>query len=37
MVLDPAMGLERANHCIGTAGPSVWVMAKGSWLKFLKV
>ena len=37
VVLDPSMGLERANHCIGTAAPSAWVMPSGSWFKYLKV
>ena len=37
MVLDPAMGLERANHCIATAKPSAWVLPAASWFTYLKV
>ena len=37
VIIDPSMGLERCNHCIATAKPSVWLWTKGSKFKFLKV
>ena len=37
IIIDPSMGLERCNHCIATAKPSVWLWTKGSKLKWLKV
>jgi acyl-coenzyme A synthetase/AMP-(fatty) acid ligase len=37
IIIDPSMGLERCNHCIATAKPSVWLWEKGSKFKFLKV
>ena len=37
IIIDTSMGLERANHCIATAKPSVWLWMKGSKFKFLKV
>ena len=37
IIIDPAMGLERSNHCVATAKPSVWLWTKGSKFKFLKV
>lgn len=37
IIIDPAMGLERCNHCITNAKPSVWLWTKGSKFKFLKV
>ena len=37
VVLDPAMGLERTNHCVATAAPSAWLYPCGSWFKYLKV
>ena len=37
MVLDPAMGVERSNHCVTISKPDVWVWPKGSWYKLLKV
>jgi acyl-CoA synthetase (AMP-forming)/AMP-acid ligase II len=36
VILDPSMGLERANHCIKIAGPSAWLTPAGSWFKYLK-
>ena len=37
MILDPSMGLERANHCIANARPAAWILPSGSWYKYLKV
>ena len=37
IIIDPSMGLERANHCVATAKPSVWLWVKGSKFKLLKV
>ncbi len=37
VLIDASMGLERCNHCIATAKPSLWVWEKGSKLRFLKV
>ena len=37
IIIDPSMGLERCNHCIATAKPSVWLWTKGSKFRFLKV
>lgn len=37
VVLDPAMGVERSNHCVTISKPDMWVWPKGSWYKYLKV
>ena len=37
VMMDPSMGMERCNHCIATAKPTIWVWQRGSKLKFLKV
>lgn len=37
VIIDPSMGLERCDHCIATAKPSVWLWKNGSQYKFMKV
>lgn len=36
VIIDPSMGIERCNHCIASAKPSMWVWKKGSKFRFLK-
>lgn len=35
VIIDPHMGIERCDHCIATAKPSMWVWKKGSKFRFL--
>ena len=36
VVFDPSMGLERVNHCVASANPSLWMWPSRSYMKWLK-
>ena len=37
ILIDPSMGLERYNYCIGKSDPAMCVWIKGTKMKWLKV